>query len=142
MKTTASRTRKRAALTSESFRCLPFAAFTLIELLVVIAIIAILAALLLPALSKGKRKARELQCLNNQKQIFISYRLTLDLEGAGKLGTESIEEWFFNHVAITNDDGSAPQHRFPSHTQLVQLENLWQLYWHGKWEPPAKRPGL
>ena len=31
---------------------------------------------------------------------------------------------------------------FDGHGQSVQLENLWQLYWHAKWEPPAKRPGL
>ncbi|HTH49548.1 MAG TPA: prepilin-type N-terminal cleavage/methylation domain-containing protein [Candidatus Limnocylindria bacterium] len=65
----------RGFLRAPGTRRSPFAvrrsetAFTLIELLVVIAIIAVLAALLLPALSKAKARARSTVCVSALKQL-------------------------------------------------------------------------
>jgi prepilin-type N-terminal cleavage/methylation domain-containing protein len=50
-------------------------AFSLVELLVVIAIIALLAALLLPALNRGKARARRVECIGDLNQLGTAFHM-------------------------------------------------------------------
>lgn len=55
--------------------------FTLVELLVVVAVIAIFAGLLLPALASAKSKAKAVGCINNVRQLGLSFQLFVSDHG-------------------------------------------------------------
>src|SRR5581483_3686478 len=70
-------------------------AFTLVELLVVIAMVAILAALLLPALADTKLRSHTANCMDNQRQLAVGFRMYAeDHDGrVGNMGDASTFDW-------------------------------------------------
>jgi Tfp pilus assembly major pilin PilA len=110
----------------------------LIELLIVVAIIAVLVALLLPALSRVRARARAVKCVNNLYQLHVAYNTI----AAGTGGPDA----FQRHVRMTGwpvmwlqaTKGSrnlfvCPDDKTPTAMVAEAMVDLYQNYPAGQW---------
>ena len=107
-------------------------AFTLIELLVVVAILGILAALLLPALSRAKTRARSASCENHLRQMGLALHMYVH-DNQGKYPytlyrstaaphDPAMDHWFGKLFAYYPVQWTNPAFHCPGYTGTIWVE--------------------
>lgn len=75
---------------SRQGNCRRPAGFSLVEMLVVTAVVATLAAMLLPAVSKARSRAKAVNCLSNLRQLGLGLRMYAETDSLGCLPVDPV----------------------------------------------------
>ena len=108
--------------------------FTLVELLVVIGIIALLISILMPALSKARRQARQVQCASNLRQLGFAFRMyTNENRGRSFMYLANVQTGLW--IEILRPYGNIDGSRMCPEAQQVATNGVGTAF--QAWGPPA-----
>lgn len=97
--------------------------FTLVEFLVVLGVIGLLAAILMPALSSSRAKARETVCLANEQQIGTALRLYLSDNDSCWPVDRTWRDGIRAYLSQGKGNLACPEAKDPDHP--VDIEGIW-----------------
>ena len=122
--------------------CRRTVAFTLIELLVVIAVIAILAALLLPALSGAKERAKRASCKNSVRQFLLAVHMYGNdsrqklPSGASDMGADD------DHLPVLGTNTFGSLRGYGANEQILSCPSFTDYFRRRQYQPEEKPYGV